>query len=74
MQAKLDTTGKYITSRKTKKFEKIQRKLNADLRCLIIDFSALSYIDPSGITTLKTIADDFQRIDIPIYIAGCSGN
>lgn len=52
----------------------MQRKLNADLKCLILDFSALSYIDPSGISTLKIIAEDFQRIDVPIYIAGCSGN
>lgn len=62
-----------MTHIRKRKFEKLQKKLNTDLRCLIIDFSALSYIDPSGITTLKIIAVDFQRIDIPIYIAGCSG-
>lgn len=43
------------------------------MKCLIMDFSGLSYIDPSGISTMKIIAEDFRRIDIPIYIAGCSG-
>lgn len=47
--------------------------MNADIKCLILDFSALSYVDPSGISTLKVIAQDFRKIDIPIYIAGCSG-
>lgn len=59
---------------KSKRYEKLQKKMNANIKCLILEFSALSYIDPSGITTLKAIAQDFRKIDIPIYIAGCSGN
>lgn len=73
-QEGFNTTDRFAPHGKTKKYEKMQRKLNADLKCLILDFSALSYIDPSGISTLKIIAEDFQRIDVPIYIAGCSGN
>lgn len=47
--------------------------VNTELKCLILDFSALSYIDPSGSNGLKFLAEEFQRIEIPIYIAGCSG-
>jgi len=34
---------------------------------------ALSYIDPSGVTALKLLNEDFNKIDITIYIAGISG-
>lgn len=34
---------------------------------------ALSYIDPSGVTVLKLLNEDFNKIDITIYIAGISG-
>ncbi|XP_011313733.1 solute carrier family 26 member 6 isoform X1 [Fopius arisanus] len=43
-----------------------------DLNCVIMDMSALSYVDPSGIKMLHAIADDFSTVDIEIYIAGCS--
>lgn len=42
------------------------------LKCLIIDFSALSYIDPSGVTSLKLLIDDFNKLSINVYIAGAS--
>lgn len=34
---------------------------------------ALSYIDPSGVTVLKLLNEDFNKMDITIYIAGISG-
>ncbi|XP_046743379.1 solute carrier family 26 member 6-like isoform X3 [Diprion similis] len=43
------------------------------LRCIILDLSALSYIDPSGINTLRFLTTEFEKIEIPVYLAGCSG-
>ncbi|KAJ8893258.1 hypothetical protein PR048_005849 [Dryococelus australis] len=41
-------------------------------KSLILDFSALSYIDPSGVNTVKILEEEFQKIDIPVYLAGSS--
>ncbi|GJQ74245.1 hypothetical protein Trydic_g19149 [Trypoxylus dichotomus] len=54
------------------KQEKLQCKSNTSIRCLILDFSALSYVDPAGVSMLKSIEHYFKQLDIPIYIAGCS--
>lgn len=43
------------------------------IRYIILDFLALSYIDPSGVTTLKLLNEAFSSIDIIIYLAGISG-
>lgn len=43
-----------------------------DLRCIIMDMSALSYVDPTGIGVLHAIADEFSLIDVAVYLAGCS--
>lgn len=43
-----------------------------ELHCIVMDMSALSYIDPSGIGALHAIADEFSLIDVPVYLAGCS--
>lgn len=40
------------------------------IKCLIIDFSALSYIDPSGCSSLKLLVQELNRIDICVFIAG----
>ncbi|XP_043289750.1 solute carrier family 26 member 6 [Venturia canescens] len=42
------------------------------LRCIIMDMSALSYVDPSGIAVLHSIADEYARINVSVYLAGCS--
>lgn len=42
------------------------------IKCLIIDFSALSYIDPSGVSALKLLIADFNKLYITVYIAGAS--
>lgn len=38
-----------------------------------MDFSSVSYIDPSGITMVKNVIDSFQKLNISVYFAGCSG-
>ncbi|KAK9879012.1 hypothetical protein WA026_003826 [Henosepilachna vigintioctopunctata] len=60
------------TDETKRKYDKILSKINKDLKVIILDFSSLSYIDPSGVSSLKTFADSFQKIDIPIYTAGLS--
>lgn len=40
--------------------------------CLIMDFSALSYIDPSSVASLIQIIDDFNKLSINVYITGAS--
>nr|CAD7432363.1 unnamed protein product [Timema monikensis] len=42
------------------------------MRCLILDFSALSYIDPSGVNMLRILGEEFNKIDIPVYVSGSS--
>lgn len=53
--------------------EKCTDVKSADLQYIIIDFSALAYVDPSSVSTLKMIAENFQKINICVFIAGCSG-
>ncbi|XP_065170334.1 prestin-like [Atheta coriaria] len=43
-----------------------------EVKCIIYDFTALSYIDPSGIIMMKTLSLEYKKLNIPIYIAGCS--
>lgn len=43
------------------------------IQYIILDFSALSYIDPSGVTALKLLNEVFNKVDITIYLAGISG-
>lgn len=42
------------------------------MKCLILDFSALTSIDPSGVQLLKILIQDFNKLFISILIAGCS--
>ncbi|XP_029040905.1 sulfate transporter isoform X1 [Osmia bicornis bicornis] len=43
-----------------------------ELRCIIMDMSALSYIDSSGVSTLHSTIKDFQQIDVHFYFANCT--
>ncbi|XP_049820981.1 prestin-like isoform X2 [Aethina tumida] len=54
------------------KIERVQKKVNTDIRCIILDFSSLSYIDPSGVTMLKNVVESYKKLDIPIYVAATS--
>lgn len=49
-----------------------QKYLPVQLKCLILDFSALSYIDPSGTASLKLLVKEFNKLDILVYLAGSS--
>lgn len=48
--------------------------MNVIMKCIIVDFSALSFIDQSGVSTLKDMIEEFNQIDIIFYVSGCSGN
>ncbi|KAF5287626.1 hypothetical protein FQA39_LY15829 [Lamprigera yunnana] len=41
--------------------------------CIILDFTALTYVDPSGVDALRTLFNSYSSIDIDMYICGCSG-
>ncbi|XP_017779583.1 PREDICTED: solute carrier family 26 member 6-like [Nicrophorus vespilloides] len=73
LKLKMEKVEDERTTNKIKsKLKKLTNKSNVDMKCLILDFSALSYIDPSGVTMLKLLSQEFERIEIPVYIAGCS--
>ncbi|XP_017889897.1 solute carrier family 26 member 10-like isoform X2 [Ceratina calcarata] len=42
------------------------------LRCVIIDMSALSHIDSTGVTTLNSVMKEFQQIDVQFYLVNCT--
>ncbi|XP_052889395.1 pendrin-like [Anopheles moucheti] len=42
------------------------------IKFLILDFTALSYIDPSAISTFKTFVKELEVVDIQTLLAGCS--
>jgi solute carrier family 26 protein len=75
-RTKLTKYGDEIDVKQTEspnaKIARLQRKVNRELRCLILDFSSLSHIDPSGVSMLQVVTEGFQKIDIPVYIAACS--
>ncbi|XP_072379811.1 prestin-like [Diabrotica undecimpunctata] len=54
------------------KLLKLQGKINTDLKCVIVDFSSVSYIDPCGAAMLGSEINDFKRLEISFYIAACS--
>jgi len=43
-----------------------------ELRCIIMDMSALSYIDPSSVNILHLVVEEFAEVNIEFYFAGCS--
>ncbi|XP_074100909.1 LOW QUALITY PROTEIN: prestin [Cotesia typhae] len=43
------------------------------LQVLIIDFSALIHMDPAGVATVRGIIQDYIKIGVYVYLAGCSG-
>lgn len=42
-------------------------------KCVILDFAALTYIDPSGVEMLRQIISNFNQLGIAVYITACSG-
>lgn len=45
-----------------------------NFKYLILDFSALTSIDPSSITLLTSVIDDFVKLDVKVNIVGCSSH
>ncbi|KAK2579316.1 hypothetical protein KPH14_008268 [Odynerus spinipes] len=43
-----------------------------ELRCIIMNMSAVSYIDPTGVNALHAITSEFAEIEIQVYLAACS--
>lgn len=43
------------------------------IKCIILDFSCLTFVDPSGVDALKSIQEDYEQLGISLYITGCSG-
>lgn len=37
---------------------------------VVLDFSGTAYIDPSAVTMLKTLVNEFQKINVTLFIAG----
>ncbi|KAK0097436.1 hypothetical protein PV326_001843 [Microctonus aethiopoides] len=48
-------------------------EIKNQLRVLILDFSALTHIDSTGFATLRGLINDYMKIDVAVYLAGCSG-
>ncbi|XP_024869942.1 solute carrier family 26 member 10 [Temnothorax curvispinosus] len=42
-----------------------------DVQCIIMDMSALSYIDPSSVQVLHVIVEEFTRVNIEFYFVNC---
>ncbi|CAG9767761.1 unnamed protein product [Ceutorhynchus assimilis] len=40
---------------------------------IVIDFSSLTFLDPSGVAFLRQLQSDLEKLGIALYIAGCSG-
>lgn len=40
---------------------------------VIIDFSSLTSLDPSGVVFLRQLQTDLEKLGVALYIAGCSG-
>lgn len=72
-KAKLNAIDTEDNCKKMKKKNCLQIIFPRLICVLILDFSALSYIDPSGVAAVLSICEQFNKIDIPIYISGCSG-
>lgn len=45
---------------------------NLNFQHLVIDFSALSFIDPSSVNMLENVIKDFMKLNVKVSIAGCS--
>ncbi|XP_043475085.1 solute carrier family 26 member 10-like isoform X1 [Leptopilina heterotoma] len=43
------------------------------LKVLILDFSALVHIDPAGVAMLRSLVEEYKKIEVSLYISGCSG-
>ncbi|KAF7282110.1 prestin-like isoform X2 [Rhynchophorus ferrugineus] len=42
-------------------------------RGIVIDFSSLTFVDPSGVNFLRQLQSDLDKLRIALYLTGCSG-
>lgn len=42
-------------------------------RGIIVDFSSLTFLDPSGVDFLRQLQSDLEKLRVVLYITGCSG-
>ncbi|KAJ8960678.1 hypothetical protein NQ317_012329 [Molorchus minor] len=42
-------------------------------KCLMLDFSGLTFVDPTGVEFLRNLQADYEKLGISMYVAGCSG-
>nr|CAI5854813.1 unnamed protein product [Callosobruchus analis] len=42
-------------------------------RCIILDFSAVTFVDPAGVTSLRMLQADYEKLGVRMFISGCSG-
>nr|7V73_A Chain A, Prestin [Homo sapiens]7V74_A Chain A, prestin [Homo sapiens]7V75_A Chain A, prestin [Homo sapiens] len=45
-----------------------------DFHTLILDFSAVSFVDTVGVKTLKEIVKEYREIGVQVYLAGCNAS
>ncbi|GJQ80669.1 hypothetical protein Trydic_g9253 [Trypoxylus dichotomus] len=43
------------------------------VRCIILDFSAVTYVDPVAAQMLRTLAEECKKLGVSLYITNCSG-
>lgn len=46
--------------------------VDVTVQFLILDFTSLSFVDPSGVKVIKSIVEDFSSVNIQTVLAGCS--
>ncbi|XP_057219123.1 solute carrier family 26 member 6 [Triplophysa rosa] len=52
-------------------FQSEQDSENAEKHSIILDFTAVSFIDTVTLNTLTNIFRDFAEVDVTVYLAGC---
>lgn len=45
---------------------------NINFKHLVLDFSALSFIDPSSVVMLANLIKDFNKLNVEVSLVGCS--
>ncbi|KAL6264121.1 hypothetical protein P5V15_004199 [Pogonomyrmex californicus] len=61
---KLAEEGRFLDDKKPENLH--------ELRCVIMDMSALTYIDPSSVQILHVIVEEFAQVNIEFYFVNCS--
>ncbi|XP_043488517.1 sulfate transporter-like [Polistes fuscatus] len=65
------TPRKELMKRNSKKGSEDDR--TDEIQTLILDFSAVVYIDPAGVNILKNLINEYNEINVSVYITGSCG-